>query len=68
MSFNKRITVKVLDGKENTQDESRVTYLVGIPSDILFFEKDGIVYSSFWDTALPPNLIQIPVRQIVAID
>lgn len=66
--MTKRIIVKVLDGKENTIEENRVEYLTGVPEDILFYEKDGVTYANWWNGDNPPNIISIPVRQIVSID
>lgn len=66
--MTKRIIVKVLDGKENTIEENRVEYLTGVPEDILFYEKDGVTYANWWNRDNPPNIISIPVRQIVSID
>lgn len=60
------VQVKVLDGKQDTVDETRIDYRVGIPNDILFFFKDGIQYASWWDKNY--LLIQVPVSQIVSID
>jgi hypothetical protein len=62
------VQVQVLDGKENTVDETRVTYRVGIPSDVLFYTQGGIRYAQFWNTNVPAGLISIPVSQIVSID
>lgn len=64
----RRVQVIVLDGKENTQDETRVDYQVGIPTDVLFYTKDGIRYGQFWNMNCPPQLISIPITQIVCID
>lgn len=64
----RKVQVIVLDGKENTLDETRVDYQVGIPSDVLFYTKDGIRYAQFWNMNVPPQLISIPVSQVVSID
>lgn len=64
----RKVQVIVLNGKENTLDESRVDYIVGIPTDVLFYTKDGIRYAQFWNTDVEPKLISIPVSQIVSID
>lgn len=63
-----RVQVKVLDGKQDTLDETRVDYQVGIPNDILFYFKDGIQYAQWWERSSPPRLVCVPVSQIVSID
>lgn len=60
------VMVKVIDGKENTIDETIVTYPIDIPSDVLFYTRDGILYASFWD--LRHNLIEVPTTNLVSID
>ena len=62
------VQVVVLDGKEDTVDETRVTYRVGVPSDVLFYTKNGIRYAQFWNITVPSTLTTIPVSQIVSID
>ena len=64
----RRVVVRVLDGKENTRDETLVTYLVGIPSDVMFYSKDGTVYAQWWDTSVEPKLISVPTYQLISID
>lgn len=64
----RRVDVIVLDGKENTVDETRVTYIVGIPTDVLFYTKNGIRYAQWWNTDVEPKLISVPVSQVVSID
>ena len=64
----RKIDVLVLDGKENTIDATIVVYQIGIPSDVLFYTSNGITYASFWDMAIPPNVVSIPVTQIISID
>lgn len=64
----RQVTVVVMNGKENTQDEDMVSYPVEIPNDILFYTKNGIRYAGWWDTSIPPRLIEVPVNQILSID
>ena len=64
----RRVEVFVLDGKENTVDETRVIYPVGIPTDVLFYTRDNIRYAQWWNTDVEPKLISVPVSQIVSID
>ena len=62
----RQVTVRCL-GTQG-RDEELVRYPVGIPNDVLFFTKDGIVYASWWDISSPPSLIQVPASQLVCID
>jgi len=62
------VMVKVFDGKENTLDETIVTYQVGIPSDVMFYSINETPYAQWWNTDSPPRLVSIPCYQLVSID
>lgn len=69
--MTKRIIVKVIDGKENTVDESHVVYLTAEKSpdkqeSIVFYTVNGIQYAGFWSR--DGGLVEIPVSQILSID
>ena len=65
-SVRKTITIKVIDGKQDTLDESRVDYITGVPSDILFIWRKDIQYISFWNQR--NECVEIPVSQVLSID
>lgn len=47
-------------------EEELVTYPVDVvPSDVTFYQKDGITYAQFWKRG---ELITIPAWKIVSID
>ena len=60
------VTVKALDGKQDSVDETLIDYRVDIPSDILFHTRAGIIYASWWKA--PNELISVPASQIVSIE
>ncbi len=63
-----RVQVRVNDGQTGL-NESLVDYPVAnAPSDILFFEKDGIFYASWWNRATPPQVIEVPANQVISVD
>jgi hypothetical protein len=62
------VMVKVLDGKQDTMQETIVHYPVGIPSDVLFYNRNGITYAQWWNTAIPPVLVAVPTFQILSIE
>jgi len=64
----RRVIIQAFNGKQNTPDETLITYQVGIPDDVLFYTKDGIVYAQWWDMSQPPELISIPAYQLVSIE
>jgi len=64
----RKVQVIAFDGKQGTQEESLITYQVGIPNDVTFYTRDNVIYCQFWDNnAGIPNLISIPAFQLVSI-
>lgn len=48
------------------EEDILVTYTIGIPDDVVFFKRNGILYAQWWNQN--KQLIEVPAEQVISIE